>query len=295
MDKIKWIAILFLFLSAAAFTFFSVNAQPSPPQTELIDKKIETIKNMQVVSYRYLSELPQKEIADFYRNFLVNEEGLKEREPEESEGRLTLTFIRGDGSLKTVVVNIFGKYAKDLSEELGGKISYYLTITENQDILGLSLFKPEHPQILNFAPVYQGSEQFCFYERPSDWKVVSYLTKGNLDDVADFYRKEMKMFKWELTSDNTYDGRFNLFDTFVMGDPNSKEKSKGEDIWPGVEVEVRKLILVFKQKSKRQECVIHIVQFNDTPDVLRSVHINPAPLERYGNIFINLIVYKDKN
>jgi len=301
MEKLKWLAVILIFLMAFMDTSSGAYAQeylteqfrniPNPSQTELIYKKTETTKNIEGTYYKYLSELSQNEIVQFYRNIFVSEEGLKEEGLKDTGNKVTLNFLYGDGAIKRVVLAVFKSYPKNYGPDLGGKVSYYLSVFENNDLLGLSIFKPAKPKSLDFAPVYQGAEQFCFYDQPSRWKVATYLVNGGIGDVAAFYRRGMQGFKWELVSEQSYEGQFNLFDALVLGDTNSKEKIKGEEKWPGIDLNIKKVVLTFKQENRQEECVIHIIQFNDSPETLKEKHINPGPFEKYGNIFINLIMY----
>lgn len=305
MDKIKWLAILLLFSVTLLPAIFNVSAQSTslgqfqniqtPSQTELVSKKDETTKTIHGVYYKYLSELSSEEIIQFYRNIFTFEEGVTEKEQRKSGKRTTLNFVYGDGTIMRAVLTVFEKYPNDYGEEVRGRSAYYLSIFENQDVLGLSAFKPEPPKKLNFAPVYQAAEQFCFFDKLPHWKVATYLAKADAEEIAVFYRKEMLGFKWQFVSAHPYEGQFNLLDAFTMGDANSKDKIKGEEKWPGIDLNLKKIVLTFTNDAKNQECVIHIIQFNDPPEVLKEKHIDPLPLEKYGNTFINLIVYnKDK-
>jgi len=301
MIKTKHVIFLFFFftlfipdIKGQDSLFEQSVALPYPSNTQTIDSKANTIKPLLITSYSYSSELSPEEIINFYRELFISKDGWHEENFKKSGKRFTVEFIKGKGLVDRAVLYIRG-YFQENEENLPRKISYDLTIFKNQDVLGLSIAKFEAPKVLNYAPIYQGSKQIGYFDKLAQWKVVGYLAKGEVSEIAAFYSKEMPKFQWQLVSENPYEGRYNILDIFAMGHQNHGVKLTGEETLPGVSPNIKATVLTFKQEAKRQECVINIIQFIDSPEVLRQERIAPEPFEKYGNVWIQLIVYNEND
>ncbi|MDD5195689.1 MAG: hypothetical protein PHQ96_08480 [Candidatus Omnitrophica bacterium] len=326
MEFRKSILIFFFFV----FPCLSLQAQidfveqpsepPSPYSTELIKKDVAGDDTCAITRYKYSSKLSKEEIVAFYRDFFSSQ-GLKEQKivdlaPKRNEGfpgKLDITLVFAKGSLETYIIGI---YYYDEKEDT---TFYSLNETRMKYALTLSERFIAKPQKLAFMPVYKEATQSSPHQKAvAKRQSISYLIKGDVSDVINFYLNEMPAYKWQLTASYPRQGRQNVYKALSTGIDlreslartpkeifgNTKVRVEGnslvyeasgkkysidtENIMPGVEATIEGATLIF-EKDNNKKCIININQFQDSPEELQEEKIiNPIVLEKYGNILLSV-------
>lgn len=296
----------------------------APYNTDLVKKDVTSDDTCVITRYKYSSKLSKEEIAAFYRDYFSSQ-GLKEQKiidlvPEENTdipGQLKIAIVFKKGILETAILSIY------YYDEEEGTTFYSLNETRMKYAVTLSDRFITKSQKLSFMPVYKETTQLAPLQAAGKRQGVSYLIKGDVTEVINFYLKEMPAFKWQLTASYPHKGTRNVYKALTAGEDfrealartpkemfgNMKVSIEGnnivyetggrkffldtEDMMPGVEATIEGTTLIF-EKDNNKKCIININQFQDSPEVLQELKIvNPVFLEKYGNILLG-VTYLEK-
>ncbi len=262
---------------------------PQPPAVTLVEENLEKVQGIIIKKYKYHSELSREELIDFYRSNL-SAEGFKEIEDwsgQPAEEQLSFQFNRG--RLTSVLVVILEPYSSAFKDD-AGKIPYTVFVEEQSDLLHLSFYKFSRPQRLKELPAYGKAWQFLNQELPGG-NTVAYLASGEVGDVIKFYQEQMPSFQWEFKNSYSRKGVINLHQASIQGTSSEKIYQdlgiSEDDFFPGIDLNLEGATLVFKKGEKN--CYIIINKFKDSAQALAQKRIDPEPLKKYGNIFINIV------
>ncbi|UCC95652.1 MAG: hypothetical protein JSW40_02605 [Candidatus Omnitrophota bacterium] len=264
-----------------------------PPGTELINREIKPLEGKsEMTTYKYRSELSRQQVLYFYRDVL-SQEGF--REVKDASGapvheRKAFNFTRG--FISRALITPFEAY--ELLEDR--RLTYYVKMYENRDILKLSGYTFTKPKRPKFIPVSPGAVQGVktVEGKTLDTPYTIYLKKGDVDETIEFYVDSMRLYDWALLSNELFEGRYNFGDVFMQSARNKKRVAesglagiKMEELYPGIEVDVKGAELSYEKGN--DICYVTIVEFRDPLETLRQMRFYVEPFRKYGNIYINVV------
>jgi hypothetical protein len=264
---------------------------PFPPETEFRGKNIlVSDEDFFCSSSKFVSRLSRGKIVDFYRGYFLSQ-GYKEIKDSNIPEKISM-FSKGMRRSFTLCV-----YYHDKKSDL---TYYFIDNFKMLHAYPLANRKVTQPQKLEFMPVYSQAMELGKGDKNEKEIGAVYIGKGTIDEIVEFYLKNMPEFGWNLTNKQIQHTKSKLWDAVaVISGLDLSVKSQVADALIGedVSVDIEMALLTFssndKEKSEKK-CIISILQFNDSyEDLEKNEVVSTNFLKKYGRNLINVHYRKE--